>query len=222
MKASEADEVLGIVKRIGPAVLSAAVDLNGNVGTALRRMVGMMVVDKNMINAPSFALVFAMALDLARYCSATLVTMDRVRKVAMDEKPKSLPAVQTVLAIVRLTLATEARIIAYMNFASRNDVDAIATAVNAIFTQTEEVASDDLDAATYMALVSLHGDVTQHLAARARVLPRVVNYQYQIPLPALRMAQMVYTNPIRYTELVAENAVVHPAFMPLTGRMLAV
>jgi prophage DNA circulation protein len=169
-----------------------------------------------------FAFAFTLALDLARHCSATLVTMDRVRKAALAEKPVSLPAVLTVLDMVRLTLATEARIIAYMIFRSREDVEAVAVAINAAFSQTSEVAADDLDAGTYMAIIRLHGDVTRHLAERGRQLPRIITYDYQTVLPALRMAQTAYTNPSRYQELIAENSVVHPLFCPPQGKMLAV
>ena len=113
MTGDEADEVLGIVQRIGPVVLTAAVTPSGKVGTALRRAVGMMIVDRNMTDLQAFCFAFNVCVDLARHCSATLVTMDRVRKAALAEKPGSLPAVQTVLSIIRLTLAMEARIVAY-------------------------------------------------------------------------------------------------------------
>jgi hypothetical protein len=222
MTSDEANEVLGIVRRIGPVVLSAAVDPRGTVGTALRRTVGMMVADTNMINLPTFGIALSISLDLARFSYATLVTMDRVRKAALAEKPKSLPAVQTVLAIVRLTLASEARIIAFMTFRSREEVDAVVAAMNDAFSQTIEVAADDLDSATYIALTRLQGDVTRHLADRGRQLPRVVNYSYQAVMPALRMAQRAYGSGARYQELITENAVVHPAFMPRDGKMLAV
>jgi prophage DNA circulation protein len=222
MTSSEQDEVLGIVQRIGPVVLSAAVDSSGSVGSGLRRAVGMMIVDPNMTSLPVFAVALTVCLELARQSAATLLTMDRVRKAALAEKPVGLPAVQTVLAIVRLTLACEARIIALMTFQSRDQVEAIATAINGAFDQTSMVASDDLDAATYMALITLHADVVKHLSDRARQLPRVIQYEYQMVMPALRMAQLAYADPSRYLELIAENAVIHPAFMPTAGKMLAV
>ena len=140
----------------------------------------------------------------------------------MNEAPKTLAGTQCVLAIVRLTLACEARIIAFMRFRSREQVDEVAARMNASFSQTSEIASDDLDASTYMALIRLHGDVTVHLATRGRTLPRVINYEYQEVFPALRMAQRVYTDAKRYKELISENNVVHPAFMPRAGKMLAV
>jgi len=222
MTSDEADEVLAIVRRICPVILSSAVDPRGDVGTALRRVVGMMKADINMMHLPTFVIAFGIALDLSRHSYATLVTMDRVRKAALEETPKSLPATQTVLAMVRLTLACEARIIAFMQFRSRDEVDSVASAMNDAFNQTSEIAADDLDAGTYMALIRLHGDVTTHLATRGRVLPRVINYQYQEVFPALRMAQREYADAKRYRELINENHVVHPAFMPIAGKMLAV
>src|SRR4029077_5944905 len=102
----------------GPVVLSTAVDLRGGYGTALRRSVGMLIADQNMVNLQVFVYAFGACLDLARQCGATLSGMDRVRKAALAEKPVSFEAVQTVLAIVRLALTTESRIIAYMSFRS--------------------------------------------------------------------------------------------------------
>lgn len=218
----EGEEVLAIVRRIGPVVLSSAVNLSGNTGTALRRAVGMMVADRNMVDLPTFGFAFNVCTDLARHCGATLTTMDRVRMAALKEAPLGLPAVLTVLSIVRLTLATEARIIAFMTFRSREEAGQIAGVMHAAFSQTIEVASDDLDAGSTMTLIRLHGDVTKHLADRGRQLPRVITYKYPAVMTALRMAQRAYTNPTRYQELIAENAVVHPLFMPRAGKMLAV
>jgi prophage DNA circulation protein len=175
-----------------------------------------------MTNLPTFAIAFMVCLELARMSAATVVTMDRVRKAALAEAPASLPAVQTVLAIVRLTLACEARIITAMTFVSRDDVDALATAANAAFAQTSDVASDDLDAGVYQTLISLQAAVVKHLADLGRLLPRVINYDYPVVMPALRMAQLAYADPSRFAELIAENKIIHPAFCPRQGKMLAV
>ena len=222
MTGDEAKEVLGIIQRIGPVVLSSAVSLTGTVGTALRRAVGMMVVDRALTDPQSFCFAFNVCVDLARHCGATLVTMDRIRKAALAETPAGLPAVGTVMDIVRLTLAMEARIVAYMKFRSREEADQIALQMNAAFSETAEIAADDLDAATYMAILRLHGDVTRHLSDQGRQLPRVIAYVHPAVMPALRMAQRAYADPSRYEELISENHVVHPAFMPTTGIMLAV
>ena len=216
------DEVPAIINRIGPVVMLSAVDLSGAAGSSLRRMVGMMMVDTNMVHPQTFAIVFGMILEAARSCAATLVTTDRIRLAALEETPVSLPAIEVVNAIVRLTLASESRIIAAMTFVSRDQAEAIAAQMDDAFSQTEEVAADNHDAGTYMALLSLHGDVTQTLAQRGRLLPRIINYSYAMVMPSLRMAQLAYADPTRSAELIAENAVVHPAFMPMQGKMLAV
>jgi len=222
MNSYDTDELLQMVRRICPVILSSAVNPSGSVGTSLRRIVGMMKADYNMVNLPTFIIAFGCALDLARYSYAMLVTMDRVRKAALAEVPKSNEATQLVMAMVRLTLACEARIIAFMEFRSRDEVDEVARQITAAFNQTTEIAADDLDAATYMALIRLHGDVIVHLTSRGRTLPRVINYQVQDVVPALRLAHQSYSDAKRYRELINENHVVHPAFMPTEGRMLAV
>jgi prophage DNA circulation protein len=64
--------------------------------------------------------------------------------------------------------------------------------------------------------------VVKHLVERGRQLPRVITYNYQQVMPSLRMAQRAYADPLRHVELINENHVVHPAFMPRDGKMLAV
>ena len=71
-------------------------------------------------------------------------------------------------------------------------------------------------------MLKLHGDVTKFLVDQGRLLPRIINYSHMAPIPSLRMAQNAYADPTRSQELIDENHVVHPAFMPLTGNMLAV
>jgi prophage DNA circulation protein len=217
----EAEEILGITRRIGPVILSAAVSPTGDIGTSLRRAVGMMMVDVSMTHLPTFAFAFGVCLDLCRHSQATLATMDRVRKALLAEQPVGLPAVLTKNVAINVVLAVEARIVAYMTFQSREEVNRVADAMNAAFTEAETIASDDCDQGSYMVMVSLHGTVVKFLADRGRMLPRVISYNYQMVMPALRMAQLAYANPKTYQELINENQVVHPAFMPTEGKMLA-
>jgi len=180
------------VQRIGPVVLSVAVSPSGTIGTALRRAVGMMIADYNMINMPTFAFrVFGVCVDLARNSQATLAMMDRVRKAALAETPVSLPAIATVCWRSCGTHAdagsSHHRLYAIK---SRDEVDAVSTAINDAFSQTEEAASDDLDSGTYIALIRLHGDVVKHLSDRSQAGCRAWSRNnYSRVMPALRMAQ---------------------------------
>ena len=217
----DVDESLAIIRRICPVILSTVASPPQGAITSLRQCVGLMMVDQNMAHPATFGFAMATALDLARHSGATLVTMDRVRKAASTEAPSSLQAILVKLIIIRLTLATEARIIAFMKFRSRGQVEEIAEAVGRVFSEAIEVAADDEEAGPYMAMIQLHGDVIKHLADIGRQLPRVINYKYAMVMPSLRMAQRAYGDPLRGDELIAENNVVHPAFMPREGKMLA-
>ena len=101
-----------------------------------------------------------------------------------------------------------------MPFRSREEVEEIADGDQCGIQRDGRIAADDCDQGTYLALINLHGNVTMHLADRGRQLPRVIAYKYRMVMPALRMAQRAYAEPSRYQELVDENQVVHPAFMP--------
>lgn len=222
MKWIEAEEIMEIIGRIGPVVLSSVPSKRGLTAASLRRAVGLMIADDNMIHIGTFAIAFRVCLDLARAAGASLTSMGRIRIAALQEVPQSLGATITTLAMVRLTLAQEGRIVAAMTFNSRDDVEAVASTMNEAFGAAAEVAADDLDAGTYMAIITLHADVTKHLADRGRLLPRVINYSYPTTMPSLTMAQRAYADPSRADELRLENRVVHPAFMPMAGKMLAV
>ena len=222
MTGNEAEEILGMVQRLAPVILSAAMNPRGTIGTSLRRAVGMMKADPDMIHLPTYVFALGVCLDLARHSEATLANIDRIRRQALSENPLTLPGVLHKNTTVRMTLATGARVIAYMDFRSREQVDRVTEAVNDAFNQSSEIAADDCDQGTYMALIELHGNVIKFLADRGRQMPRIINYKYSMVMPALRMAQRAYRSPKRYQELIDENHVVHPAFMPIEGKMLAV
>ena len=122
---------------------------------------------------------------------------------------------------IRLCLATQARIVAAMTFVSRQDVDALKQQLQQPFQDAEEIAADDMDQATFAALIALHGATVNHLVATARPLPRMLNFQFYEPLPSLVMAYRLYDDAGRADELREENKVVHPAFCPQAGRALS-
>ncbi|MCA1524295.1 hypothetical protein [Bradyrhizobium yuanmingense] len=223
MTGTEADECIAIVERLGPVILSTVPSKKGMSASALRHSVGyMMACAGDLLASHDFAEQMRSCLDQARMTGAGLVAMGQVRLAALAEAPISLPATLTVLCTVRLCLAQEARIVSEMVFRSRDDAANTAAEMTAAFSAAAEVASDDLDAGSYMAIINLQATVVKHLADLGRVLPRVVNYRFARVMPALTMAQRAYADGDRAQGLIDENKVVHPAFMPMTGRMLAV
>jgi prophage DNA circulation protein len=170
----------------------------------------------------AFRLAFIPCMEAARANGATYQSMARVRLAALAETPQFLPGTLLVQTIVRLSLASEARLVAAIEFTSRDDVQTVTDQINAAFAMAAEAASDDLDASTYMVITSLHAAITKYLADRSRTLPRVVRYRFNRTMTALRMSQRLYGNGARSDELRLENKVVHPAFMPRDIKALAV
>lgn len=218
-----ADEVNAIMGRMSALILASVPSSKGNSAADLRQAVGAMqaATASALITANTFVPSLKTCLDLARADGATGTTMANVRLGALAETPQSDIAVQMVDTIVRMSLAQEARIIAAVTFASRDDANVAGATLNAAFEAAAEAASDNLDAGTYMAIVQLQADVVRHLAETASLLPRVIDYTMPSVMTAHRLAQVLYSDGSRSDELIAENKVVHPAFMPRTGKMLA-
>jgi len=150
--------------------------------------------------------------DLARLAGMTQVQFEELRVATVAEAPKLLGAVLIQNALIKFTLATEARIIADMTFASREDVDKLKLVIGDAFVPMQDLAADDMDQAGYMALIQLHAAIAFHLAETARPLPRMLNYVFADVLPTLVLAYKLYSDAGRGDELRAENKIIHPAF----------
>ena len=71
------------------------------------------------------------------------------------------------------------------------------------------------------ALIGLHAAVASDLATRALPLSRLVSFTFARRFPALWMAQRIYQDGSRANEIIAENKVVHPAFVQATIEALS-
>lgn len=222
MTGQEAAEAAAIVARFAAAALGTAPGGSGRTGAELRRACGALTTAAEMrLRAGTLAAAMQEVVDLARQAGAGLVAMGRVRLAMLAEAPSGLSAIAVVQAGVRLALAQESRIVAAATFASRQDIDAAAVRMDAAFEAAALRAADDLDPASYRAIITLRAAVTRHLAEAARPLPRLIDYTLPTARPAPVIAYSAYGDASRAAELIAENKVVHPAFMPRTGRMLA-
>lgn len=221
MKRLDAEEAAPIVDRM-LAALVATVPAKGRAGSDARTAIG-------DTRAHAFKLCIADAVgppldrcfDLARQAGSTVQQLDFVRDGIEAEVTATLGGALVKDAGIRLALAAQSRIIGGMTFVSRQDVTAIKTQMYQPFRDAEEIAADNMDQATFQALVTLHGAVTNHLVATARPLPRMVSFRFHEPLPSLVMAYRLYDDASRCDELRQENKVVHPAFCPMTGLALS-
>ena len=109
----------------------------------------------------------------------------------------------------------------YRGLLARGDIDALITSLQEPFGKAEETAADDMDQATYFALIELHASLTNHLVTTGRPLPQRIPYQFAVVLPSLVLAYRLYADASRADEIRAENKIVHPAFCPPIGLALS-
>jgi hypothetical protein len=159
--------------------------------------------------------------QLVQNAGATLRQFEEVRGFTEAETPQRVGGVIVQNSAILLCLATEAEIIAVMTFTSSQDVDALLLSIQGPFGDAEETAADEMDQASYQALIALHAAVSNHLITTARPLPRRIPFQFAAPLPSLVLAHRLYADPGRADEIVAENKIVHPLFCPPRGVALS-
>jgi prophage DNA circulation protein len=190
------------------ADLDAAVgDLRANAQGLLRRAA---------INTPLFN-----CFDLARGTGMTFDAMERLRTAlaaltTTDARATILQARGMVFCCIQ-----EAAILADTTFPSRNEVERVQGLATAAFTVSQDAMADLGDADTYRALVGLRAAMVRDLTDRARPLPQLVSYSLANNPSSLVLAQRLYGDASRADELVQENEVVNPLFMPSNGRSLS-
>ena len=202
--------------------LAACIPPAGTFGSAARTALGDLAANAQaLLGADALGAPLANCFSLVASSGATQPQLDAVRVQVTAETPQTLGGVLTQNAAIWLCLATEGQIIATMTFVSRQDVDALKTALRAPFNDAEELAADDMDQASYAGLIALDAAITNFLVTTARPLPRMVNYQFAVPLPSLVIAYRLYQDASRCDQIVQENRVVHPAFCPPLGIALS-
>jgi prophage DNA circulation protein len=221
MNEPDATEAAGVVQRLAKR-LAACIPPTGQNGALARVALGdiaanalVYIVDDAL--GPPLTSCF----DQVRQAGATQAQIANVQSQTAAETPVTLGAVLVQNAAIYLCLATEGQIIASMTFTSRQDVDSLRAALLQPFDDAEETAADDMDQASFMALVQLDAAVTNFLVSTARPLPRMVGYQFAAVLPSLVIAYRLYQDASRADQIVQENKIVHPAFCPTTGLALS-
>jgi prophage DNA circulation protein len=164
---------------------------------------------------------FTACFDQAQVAGVTYDQFETLRIFAEAALPVSDAAIAVQNFSVRMVLVEEARILAAMTFVSRDQIDAFIDQVRENFDGAITVAADNMDNVAYQALIALKGAVVNDLSARAIQLPRLVNFTIAQRLPSLYLAQRIYQDASRNDELVIENDVIHPAFCPMSLRVLS-
>jgi prophage DNA circulation protein len=217
----DAKEAASICERVLGFLLKQA-PTRGRLGSDLRTAVGDFLVHAEVIiQADAAGPPIAEIFELALKTKMTLAQLQAVRAEAVAEEPVLLGAVLMKNSLIDFSLASEAQILADMDFASREDVDAMKQIMNDGFEAMEEIAADDMDQMTYQGLIKLHAAMIAYLVQTQRPLPRMLRFEFANVLSTLVMAHKLYWTASRADELRAENKVVHPAFAPRQGRALS-
>jgi len=158
---------------------------------------------------------------LAQTNGIPLNLMDYVRGLAAAQTANTPGGTLIRDALVLYCLSAEGMIISLTTFKSRDDVEAARTVISNAFAPMEETIADGIDPSAYMTLMKYLSAIYFHLTQTAMPLPRMINYQFAQSLPSLVIGYRLYTDASRADELRDENHVIHPAFMPPTGRALS-
>jgi prophage DNA circulation protein len=120
----------------------------------------------------------------------------------------------------RAALISLARASAAYQPVSYDDAAALRAVLSAALDAEITAAGDAGDDAAYGALKTLRSAVVRDLTVRGASLPSVVTVVLGQPMPALATAQRLYRDASRADEIVAEAGAPHPAFCPVSFRVL--
>jgi prophage DNA circulation protein len=119
-------------------------------------------------------------------------------------------------AVISLARAASAyQPISYQD--AQNILELVAGALDVEITAAGDAADDD----TYATLRALRASVAQDLTTRGTTLPQVITANFNLPLPSLVVAQMLYEDASRSDQVVLEVNPPHPAFCPTAMQVLA-
>lgn len=221
MNRADAKDAAPIVLRLIQN-LAACIPTAGPIGSQARTALGMVAANIAVLLATdALGPPLANCFDLVQQAGATQKQFEQVRVLTAAEQPQALGGALVQNSAIYLCLATEAQIIAGTPFVSRQDVDALKATLRQPFDDAEEIAADEMDQATFIALVELDAAITNFLVVSARPLPRMTSYQFAAPLPSLVLAYRLYQDASRADQVVQENKIVHPLFCPPIGAALS-
>jgi prophage DNA circulation protein len=184
-------------------------------GAELRRQIGLVRVNGLQYLADkTFSTNLYNCFVTARKAPITADTVALVRYQIQQLTPTEMIAILVVESAIVYCLTSECLLITQMEFKSRDDVQNMMARMTTAFNAARDQAADRMDSLTYENLTALAGSIINHLNTSSLTLPRIVNFHYQKNWPALRMAHLIYQDTSRWDELVDENQVVHPLFMP--------
>lgn len=196
----------------GAAVQITAMNTNGvsAVGVAAQAFLAAIV---NAANDPADAV--RLVSVMAQFYPASITTPGAVSAACN--------VVQAALAAMfrRYALAQLAVTLTTYQPSSQDDAASVLAAATALFDAEITVAGDAGDDESYQALRAVRQAVVADLAARGANAAPIATFSFNAPLPVLVLANRIYRDASRETQLVLQVQPIHPAFMPPTFKALA-
>jgi prophage DNA circulation protein len=153
--------------------------------------------------------------DLATFAATDVTTTDAVG-IAVGTMRDTLSD-----ALRRAALTSLARASASYQPSSYDDAITLRDGIAALLDNEILNAGDKGDDASYRALRELRAAVVADLTARGADLARMVTIVTSATLPSLALAYQLYGDTTRVDELVGFADPPHPAFMPVSFRVLS-
>ena len=221
----EKSEALALIARFVTALRAAPADASTNEAATLRRVLGELETSAEaLIAAATLGQTLQSCTASARMAAVTQAGLARVRQDAEVQAPLYPFGGAVRIAIIRLCLCEEAKILSATEYASQDEVGEVMARMHVAFEGAEQAAADGAyaDATVYRSLIVLHAAVTRDLGVRGQVLPRVVAFDFGDSLPSITIANRLYGDAARGEEIAAGNRVFHPLFVPRDVRALSV
>ena len=211
---TEKEEIAVVVNRLCDNLSTTISSKLGREGVALRHQIGDVRANYDtMLRDGQFATELLACFTTAREANVKLESLIFVRQGLFAENPDGDISIAIVQAAIVFCLAAESRMISVIEFVSRDDVEIMMRRMKLAFDTARDLAADALDSSTYQQLTALAGALTNHLANKARPLPRMVTFNIPTSLPALAVSQRIYYDSSRWEEIIQENKTIHPAFV---------
>lgn len=218
----ETQEAMATIESILAALSFSVPGKVGPEGSDYRRQAGdILAYGEKMIIDGTLGRYMIGCFNLARHAGSSFYSLNRARLTVMELAPVHPAGVNLVALAVRNFLVQQSLIVAGVEFKSRDAVDKVLDILTVAFDGAEEFAADRLETFVYTSLIKLHANVVYDLTTRARLLPRIVHYEFGKSQPSLRLANLLYADAKRNDDIVSENRTPHPAFMPVNIKALS-
>ncbi len=222
MTLDDLNEAVDVLQAALTALQAAVPSQTGRTGAAFRYSCGDLLAQApTLLQTAALGTPLQACFDAAVATGATLNGLVALRSSVVALTLAGQSAIYVAGGCYCLTLGSEAKILAATTFTSSGDALAALAVFGAAMDAAQEWTADNSLPALYQGLLALGAAVSRDLTSRAAPLPRLTTYAFPRGTTSHVLAYRLYGDANRADELRAENHVIHPAFMPASGRALA-